>query len=29
MSYIEAQYHCIKKINHFGAFRKQPKNIDR
>lgn len=29
MPYIEAQYRYTKKINRFGAFRKQPKNIDR
>jgi hypothetical protein len=29
MPYIEAPYHKTKKINHFGAFRKQAKNIDR
>lgn len=29
MRYIEAQYHYTKKINRFGAFRKQSKNINR
>ncbi len=29
MRYIEAPYRQTKKTNHFGAFRKQPKNIDR